>query len=241
MATSATAFQWPMGTLPPSARKPQVRHAQARVQEVLSRARAISVSSSVCIDRSRACAPADTARRNRSGAEATFARTIVLPDYAMLCAACCCSVVTPMDLQNPRINGHQADPLSSNNIRWLASLHTRQDANSSNAISTRAGGAAQESWDTCNAAVPWLSAPSRPPCSKAPCRRWPIAVTIPERMGYASHPRCGTSSAMWAATVRGTLRSSESGWPLLNTHTLARTWVMAAKCMILRSVDSHGR
>ena len=58
MATSATAFQCPMGTLPPSARKPQVRHTQARVHDVLSRARPISVSSSVCIERSRACAPA---------------------------------------------------------------------------------------------------------------------------------------------------------------------------------------
>ena len=58
MATSATAFQWPIGTLPCSARKAQVRHTQARVQDVWSRARAISVSSSVCIVRNRAWVPA---------------------------------------------------------------------------------------------------------------------------------------------------------------------------------------
>ena len=52
-----------------------------------------------------------------------------------------------------------------------------------------------------------------------------MAVTIPERMGYASQPRCGTSSATWAATVRGTLQSGRQ-WTRLGMiiETLMRRY-----------------
>ena len=58
MAMSATWVQCPMGILPCSARKDHVRQTLARVYEVWSRARSISVSSRCCMERSRAMLPA---------------------------------------------------------------------------------------------------------------------------------------------------------------------------------------
>lgn len=41
--------------------------------------------------------------------------------------------------------------------------------------------------------------------SKPRAIMWPMALTMPERMGYALQPRCGTSRLTCAPTVRGSL------------------------------------
>lgn len=45
--------------------------------------------------------------------------------------------------------------------------------------------------------------------SKPRAMRCPMAYTMPERMGYALQPRCGTSRATCAPTVRGSLWFAE--------------------------------
>ncbi len=76
-----------------------------------------------------------------------------------------------------------------------------------------------------------------------------MAVTIPERMGYASHPRWGTSSATWAAIVRGTLRSDHHWVTRFAQHAKAgeaplghaiRWCDSHLMIIVLRAVESNG-